>query len=42
LAGFEGDAPRLYWIDYLGSVLELNKAAHGYAEFLTSSTMDTL
>ena len=31
LAGFEGDAPRLYWLDYLGSVVEVRKAAHGYA-----------
>ncbi len=42
LAGFEGDEPRLYWIDYLGSVIETSKAAHGYAEYLTSSVMDTL
>ena len=42
LAGFEGDEPKLYWIDYLGSVIETTKAAHGYAEFLTSSVMDTL
>ena len=42
LAGFEGDQPRLYWLDYLGSVVELKKAAHGYAEFLTSTVMDTL
>ena len=42
LAGFEGDEPRLFWLDYLGSVVELKKAAHGYAEYLTSSTMDTL
>ena len=26
----------------MGSVIETNKAAHGYAEFLTSSVMDTL
>lgn len=42
LAGFEGDEPRLYWLDYLGSVIETSKAAHGYAEFLTSSVLDTL
>jgi 20S proteasome alpha/beta subunit len=42
LAGFEGNEPRLYWLDYLGSVVELKKAAHGYAEFLTSTVMDTL
>lgn len=42
LAGFEGDKPRLFWLDYLGSLIEVRKAAHGYAEFLVSSTMDTL
>lgn len=42
LAGFEGDEPRLYWLDYLGSVFECNKAAHGYADYLVSSVMDTL
>lgn len=42
LAGFEGNEPRLYWLDYLGSLVQLTKAAHGYAEFLTSSVMDTL
>ncbi len=42
LAGFEGDQPKLYWLDYFGSVIETSKAAHGYAEFLVSSVMDTL
>lgn len=42
LAGFEGDEPRLYWLDYLGSVIETSKAAHGYAEYLVSSVLDTL
>lgn len=42
LAGFEGDEPRLYWFDYMGAVIETSKAAHGYAEFLTASVMDTL
>jgi 20S proteasome subunit beta 4 len=42
LAGFEGEQPRLYWIDYLGSVIETSKACHGYAEYLVSSVMDTL
>jgi 20S proteasome alpha/beta subunit len=32
----------LYWLDYLGSVIETSKACHGYAEFLTSSILDTL
>lgn len=42
LAGFEGDEPRLYWMDYLGSVIETTKATHGYAEYLVSSVLDTL
>ena len=42
LAGFEGDEPRLYWLDYLGSVIETSKAAQGYAEHLCSSVMDTM
>jgi 20S proteasome subunit beta 4 len=42
LAGFEGEQPRLYWIDYMGSVIETSKACHGYAEYLTSSVMDAL
>lgn len=34
--------PRLYWIDYLGTLVETEKAAHGYAEYFVYSTMDTL
>jgi 20S proteasome alpha/beta subunit len=29
LAGVDEAGPRLYWIDYLGSIVELPKAAHG-------------
>jgi 20S proteasome subunit beta 4 len=42
LAGFEGDKPRLYWLDYLGSVIEVRKAAHGYAEYLVTSVLECL
>lgn len=42
LGGFDGDTPKLYWIDYLGSLVETEKAAHGYAEYFVYSTMDTL
>ena len=42
LGGFDGDVPKLYWIDYLGTLVETDKAAHGYAEYFVYSTMDTL
>ena len=42
LGGIDADGPKLYWIDYLGSLVELEKAAHGYAEYFVYSTMDTL
>ncbi|WFD36872.1 proteasome endopeptidase complex [Malassezia cuniculi] len=42
LGGFdspEGE-PALYWIDYLGTLVQVPFAAHGYAAYLTLSTMD--
>lgn len=32
--------PALYWIDYLGTLVQVPFAAHGYASYLTLSTMD--
>ncbi|KAJ3299307.1 Proteasome subunit beta type-2 [Borealophlyctis nickersoniae] len=32
--------PELHWLDYLGSSVKLNFAAHGYASYFTMSTMD--
>jgi 20S proteasome subunit beta 4 len=42
LGGFDADGPKLYWIDYLGTIVETEKAAHGYAEYFVYSVMDTL
>lgn len=42
LGGFDTDGPKLYWIDYLGTLVETEKAAHGYAEYFVYSVMDTL
>ncbi|EDP44799.1 hypothetical protein MGL_1281 [Malassezia globosa CBS 7966] len=32
--------PALYWVDYLGTLVQVPFAAHGYASYLTLSTMD--
>ncbi|KAI9096983.1 nucleophile aminohydrolase [Phlyctochytrium arcticum] len=32
--------PELYWIDYMGAMVKLNFAAHGYASYFCMSTMD--
>lgn len=34
------DTPSLYWLDYLGTSVELPYAAHGYAAFYCSSLLD--
>lgn len=42
LAGYDAPAsePALYWVDYLGTSVQVPFAAHGYASYLTLSTMD--
>ena len=42
LGGYDApeDEPSLYWIDYLGTLVKVPFAAHGYAAYLTLSTMD--
>lgn len=42
LGGFDApeNDPALYWIDYLGTLVKVPFAAHGYAAYLTLSTMD--
>lgn len=42
LGGYDAPSktPELYWIDYLGSLVHVPFAAHGYAAYLTLSTMD--
>lgn len=32
--------PGLYWLDYLGALVQVPFSAHGYAAYLTLSTMD--
>jgi 20S proteasome subunit beta 4 len=33
-------SPALYWVDYLGTSIEVPFAAHGYGAHFTLSTMD--
>lgn len=33
-------SPKLFWIDYLGTLTELPFAAHGYASYFVLSLMD--
>lgn len=42
LGGYDApeSEPALYWIDYLGTLVKVPFAAHGYAAYLTLSTMD--
>ncbi|AXA50904.1 20S proteasome subunit beta 4 [Malassezia restricta] len=42
LGGYDepSSEPALYWIDYLGTLVQVPFAAHGYASYLTLSTMD--
>ena len=40
VAGFDGDEPKLYWFDYLGSYAKLLKAAHGYGAYFLYGLMD--
>eukprot|EP01083_Nonionella_stella_P105958 305117_1 len=38
--GVDKSGPALYYIDYLGSMVKLNSAIHGYAAHMTLSLMD--
>jgi len=42
LGGYDAPTaePALYWVDYLGTMAPVPFAAHGYASYLTLSTMD--
>ena len=40
IAGVEDDGAKLYWMDYLGTLQRVTKAAHGYAGYFCSSTLD--
>lgn len=36
----DGGVPRLYWIDYLASLVDVPFAAHGHAAYFCLSLMD--
>merc|ERR1712039_420346 len=40
IAGYDGDGPALYFLDYLASSEKVNKAAHGYGAYFALSIMD--
>lgn len=42
VAGVEDGVPQLYWIDFLASMVELPKAAHGYSSSETLFVQNAL
>lgn len=40
VAGFDYDGPKLFWIDYLGSMQQVTKGAHGYGAHFLYGIMD--
>jgi 20S proteasome subunit beta 4 len=40
IAGCDKDGPKLYWLDYLGSLQKVTKAAHGYGGHFLYGIMD--
>ena len=40
IAGYDENGPGLYWLDYLGSLQKVTKAAHGYGGHFLYSIMD--
>ena len=40
IAGYDNDGPKLYWLDYLGSIVRVAKAAHGYGAYFLYGLMD--
>mmetsp|Transcript_7173 Transcript_7173/g.8083 ORF Transcript_7173/g.8083 Transcript_7173/m.8083 type:complete len:169 (+) Transcript_7173:76-582(+) len=42
IAGYDdkSEKARLYWLDYFGTLQEVKKGAHGYANYFTSSVLD--
>ena len=42
LGGYDAPSsePALYWIDYLGTLVQVPFAAHGYAAYMPLSTLD--
>ena len=39
VSGYDKSGPRLYWLDYLGTMGEVDYGAHGYAAYFVSSVM---
>ena len=42
IAGFDkiDNCAKLYWLDYLGTLQQVNKGAHGYAGYFVNSVLD--
>lgn len=40
ISGYDQDGPKLYWLDYLGSLQKVTKAAHGYGGHFLYGIMD--
>ena len=36
----KAEKAKLYWLDYFGTLQEVKKGAHGYANYFTSSVLD--
>jgi len=43
LSGYDKiNGAQLYWLDYLGTMQELNHCSHGYSSYFVSSIMGTM
>ena len=40
VAGYDADGPKLFWLDYLGSMQQVTKGAHGYGAHFLYGLMD--
>lgn len=40
IAGYDLDGPKLFWADYLGSMQQVTKGAHGYGAYFLYGLMD--
>eukprot|EP00386_Alphamonas_edax_P014325 GDKI01044052.1.p2 GENE.GDKI01044052.1~~GDKI01044052.1.p2 ORF type:complete len:212 (-),score=76.82 GDKI01044052.1:35-610(-) len=40
VAGCDADGPKLFWMDYMASMAEINKGAHGYAGYFLGGLLD--
>ena len=39
ISGFDKNGPKLFWLDYLGTLGEVNYGAHGYAAYFVNSIL---